>query len=203
MANDNLSGAWRYLVQNADSNNSCNQPPKDLEDWIEFPQPRISDADRQSFWNNTLPYNSDLNCFSLEGLNVYAQGGNYTDNSQCSGALATFSDFNNAFPAWDNSTLDLSGLSSGGTLKKCLWIQDKAGGISHQPFEANVAFDNTPPDNSSNVANLSISPTPNTTDNFMVSFNTTDSDTFAFLFQIDNSTGPSANQLGWIPLGSH
>ena len=120
MANDNLSGAWRYLVQNADSNNSCIQPPEDLEDWIEFPQPRISDADRQSFWNNTLPYNSDLNCFSLEGLNVYAQDGNYTDNSQCSGTLATFSDFNNAFPAWDNSTLDLSGLSSGGTLKKCL-----------------------------------------------------------------------------------
>ena len=61
MANDNLSGTWRYLVQNADSNNSYIQPPKDLVDWIEFPQPRISDADPQSFWNNTLPYNSEMN----------------------------------------------------------------------------------------------------------------------------------------------
>ena len=75
MANDNLSGTWHYLVQNADSNNSCIQLPKDLEDWIEFPQTRISDADPQSFWNNALPFNPELNCFSLEGLNAYAKAG--------------------------------------------------------------------------------------------------------------------------------
>ncbi|MEK9703905.1 MAG: Ig-like domain-containing protein, partial [Deltaproteobacteria bacterium] len=193
MANDNLSDAWRYFV------NDCSvQPEKDFESWVNFPNPAIT----SSVWDNVTATNAGLNCVSQADLQNFSDGNSHFLNFDCSATTtsATKSDFENYLPAWDNQTLDLSLLSAGDNQTRCLWVMDKAGNM--RGTQQTVTLDNAPPDNSSNVANLSISPTPNTTDNFTVSFNTTDSDTFAFLFQIDNSTGPSANQLGWIPLSS-
>ncbi|MEC7219042.1 MAG: Ig-like domain-containing protein, partial [SAR324 cluster bacterium] len=47
MANDNLSGSWRYMVTRANS-----YPEEDLESWQDFPHSPMSLEDRAKLWDN-------------------------------------------------------------------------------------------------------------------------------------------------------
>ena len=163
MANDNLSGAWRYFV-----NNCSVQPEKDFESWINF---SATQAVPQALWDNVTATNAGLNCISQADLQNFSSGNSHFLNFDCSATTtsATKSNFETYLPAWDNQTLDLSGLSAGDNQTQCLWVMDKAGnmGVMQQTVVYNPSLDLSPPSitNNSNLTSFSI------TDNFSVTFN--------------------------------
>ena len=161
MANDNLSGTWRYFVDNCSV-----QPEKDFESWINFP---AIPAVPQALWDNVTATNAGLNCISQADLQNFSNGNSHYPNINCTATTsATKSNFETYLPAWDNQTLDLSVLSAGDNQTQCLWVMDKAGnmGVMQQTVVYNPSLDLSPPSISSSSSLTAFS----ITDNFSVTF---------------------------------
>ena len=192
MAKDNLSGAWRHLITRGNT-----YPTVDLETWKVFPSTPVDNTNRQSFWDNITKGNLSFKCIHKPTLQAFAAGNSTIfDNSGLNTTnCASFSDFSQLLPTWDNLTFRFDNLSQNTEQGHTLWVQDRAGNIGWgYPFK--IRFDNVTPDTSKTTVEL---------DNLSRSFNglslklnTTDNDTQFFLAQLDNSSTPNAYGSGWI-----
>ncbi len=84
MANDNLSGSWRYMVTRVNS-----YPAEDLESWQDFPHSPMSSEDRSQLWDNITRIDPRWECVPLEKLRAFANGdpNSGNDNSDKSSCL--------------------------------------------------------------------------------------------------------------------
>ena len=147
MANDNLSGSWRYMVTRANS-----YPLENLESWQDFPHSPMSLEDRAKLWDNITRIDPRWECVPLEKLRAFANGdpNSGNDNSDKSSAcddsgIASFDNFSSLLPAWDNKSFVFDNLSDPNPQSLVLWVQDRAGNIGWgYPFE--ILFDNVTPD---------------------------------------------------------
>ncbi len=192
MAKDNLSSAWRYLITRGNT-----YPAEDLETWKVFPSTPIDNTTRQNLWDNISATSLSLHCVDKPSLQTFAAGNSTSfDNSSLNTtSCATFSDFHQLLPSWDNMTFRFDNLSQSTEQSHTLWVQDRAGNIGWgYPFK--IRFDNVTPDTSKTTVEL---------DNLSSSFNglslrfkTTDNDTHFFRVQLDNSATPNAYGSGWV-----
>ncbi len=215
MANDNLSGAWRYLVTRINS-----YPAKDLESWQDFPHSPMSLADRSQLWDNITRIDPRWECVRLEELRAFANGvpnpGNDNpDNSPACDApgIASFDNFSSLLPAWDNQSFVFDNLSDPNPQSLVLWVQDRAGNIGWgYPFE--ILFDNVTPDLSQvsleqdNGSSL-LSATAlrlelfhsNKELRFQLLLSGRDNDSVFLLAQLDNASTPAMHDANWQATG--
>ncbi len=113
-SNDNLSGIWRYMITE-----NSNFPAEDLENWITFPTNQIDNATRANLFQDC--YLADLDNYTLGDLK-YIAGRTNTYST----ANATFSDFNQFLPVWDNGSYAFNDSNASHLY---LWLQDQAGNI--------------------------------------------------------------------------
>ena len=214
MANDNLSGSWRYMVTRANS-----YPLEDLESWQDFSPFTNEFEDRAKLWDNITRIDPRWECVPLEKLRAFANGdpNSGNDNSDKSSAcddsgIASFDNFSSLLPAWDNKSFVFDNLSDPNPQSLVLWVQDQAGNIGWgYPFE--ILFDNVTPD---------VSQVPPEQDNgslglaeievqlelyhnskeirFELLLTSSDNDTAFVLAQLDNASTPSLYDQRWLPV---
>ncbi len=192
MAKDNLSSAWRYLITKGNT-----YPAEDLETWKVFPSTPIDNTTRQNLWDNISATSLSLHCVDKPSLQTFAAGNSTSfDNSSLNTtSCATFSDFHQLLPSWDNMTFRFDNLSQSTEQSHTLWVQDRAGNIGWG-FPFKIRFDNVTPDTSKTTVELD-----NLSSSFnglSLKFNTSDNDTHFFRVQLDNSTTPNAYGNGWV-----
>ena len=192
MAKDNLSSAWRHLITRDNT-----YPAEDLETWKLFPSNPIDNITRQSLWDNISATNLSLHCVDKPSLQAFAAGNSTSfDNSSLNTtSCATFSDFHQLLPSWDNMTFRFDNLSQSREQSHTLWVQDRAGNIGWG-FPFKIRFDNVTPDTSKTTVELD-----NLSSSFnglSLKFNTTDNDTHFFRVQLDNNTTPHPYGSGWV-----
>ena len=126
MAKDNLSSAWRHLITKGNT-----YPAEDLETWKVFPSTPIDNTTRQSLWDNISATSLSLHCVDKPTLQTFAAGNSTSfDNSSLNTtSCATFSDFHQLLPSWDNMTFRFDNLSQRTEQSHTLWVQDRAGNI--------------------------------------------------------------------------
>ncbi len=134
MANDNLSGAWRYLISDIPDY----RPMPDSEEWIYFPETPLDPSTRQELFNR-----SDLLQYPLNDLIALSSSvQNYDpiqDNDQ---GFASLDNFSQLLPVWDNGSFTLSDPNAEWIT---LYIQDRAGNIEGyslgNPTEGNLDYE--------------------------------------------------------------
>ena len=212
MANDNLSGSWRYMVTRANS-----YPVEDLESWQDFPHSPMSLEDRAKLWDNITRIDSRWECVPLEKLRAFANGdpNSGNDNSDKSSAcdasgIASFDNFSSLLPAWDNKSFVFDNLSDPNPQSLVLWVQDRAGNIGRgYPFE--ILFDNVTPDvsqvsleqdnGSLGLAEIEVQLElyHNSKEiRFELLLTSSDNDTAFVLAQLDNASTPSLYDQRWL-----
>ena len=192
MAKDNLSGAWRHLITRGNT-----YPAEALETSKVFPSNPLDNITRQSLWDNITAANLSFHCADKPALQAFAAGNStsFNNSSLNTTNCATFSDFHQLLPSWDNLSFRFDNLSQSTEQSHTLWVQDRAGNIGWGlPFK--IRFDNVTPDTSKTTVELD-----NLSSSFnglSLKFNTTDNDTHFFLVQLDNSTTPNPYGSDWI-----
>ena len=192
MAKDNLSGSWRHLITRGNT-----YPNVDLETWKVFPSTPIDNTTRQSLWDNITKGNLSFNCVDKPTLQAFAAGNStiLNNSSHNTTNCASFSDFNQLLPSWDNLTFRFDNLSQAKEESHTLWVQDRAGNIGWG-FPFKIRFDNATPDTSKTTVGLNN--LGHSFNGLSLKLNTTDNDTHFFLAQLDNSSTPNAYGSGWV-----
>ena len=214
MANDNLSGSWRYMVTRVNS-----YPAEDLENWQDFPHSPMSSEDRAQLWDNITRIDPRWECVPLEKLRAFANGDPNSghDNSDKSSAcdasgIASFDNFSSLLPAWDNQSFVFDNLSDPNPQSLVLWVQDRAGNIGWgYPFE--ILFDNVTPDvsqvsleqdnGSLGLAEIEVQLElyHNSKEiRFELLLASSDNDTAFVLAQLDNASTPAVYDQRWLPV---